>query len=84
VCVPVVLPFRSYRRCGGLGEGLVGFVRQAAPGRRNNVLFWAACRAYAEGGDPAVLGALATTAEEIGLARHEVDQTMRSAQRGVA
>lgn len=84
VCVPVVLPFRSYQRHGGSGEGLVRIVRQAAPGQRNNILFWAACRAYAEGGDPAVLEALATTAEEIGLSRHEVDQTMRSAQRGAA
>ncbi|TSE00671.1 DNA primase [Skermania sp. ID1734] len=66
------------------GEALVRYVEQAQPGSRNHALFWAACRAHAEGGDPRLLHELVTAAAGIGLTAREIEQTMTSAARRTA
>ncbi|WP_433577538.1 bifunctional DNA primase/polymerase [Nocardia brasiliensis] len=68
------------RTVAASGAGLAAFVAQAQPGGRNHALYWAACRAYAEGADTAVLDALADAARSIGLGHNEIESTMRSAQ----
>jgi hypothetical protein len=63
------------------GAGLVRYVEQARPGHRNQALFWAAARAYAEGGDPKLLHDLVVAAAGVGLPDREIERTLRSAER---
>jgi hypothetical protein len=62
--------------------GLVGLVAAAAEGKRNRVLFWAACRA-AEAGLPerSAAVALEEAARAAGLASDEIRRTIASARR---
>ncbi|MGF6884974.1 hypothetical protein ABIA39_003451 [Nocardia sp. GAS34] len=62
------------------GEGLVGYVRRAQPGHRNQALFWAASRAYRERANQKLLDDLVAAASDIGLPHNEIHRTMRSAQ----
>ncbi|MBF6065028.1 bifunctional DNA primase/polymerase [Nocardia terpenica] len=83
----LVLPYRratQRRRGTGTGEGLARFVRQAGAGNRNNALFWAASRAYADQASPDVLEAIADAGEAAGLSQLEVERTMASARKQVA
>lgn len=63
-------------------DGLCRRVSEAAEGERNDVLFWAACRAaelVAEGADAVHVGdALADAARACGLAEGEIAGTLRS------
>jgi Bifunctional DNA primase/polymerase, N-terminal len=59
---------------------LVPWLEAQHEGNRNAGLFWAASRA-AEAGDTATLDQLGRAAEGLGLARREVDATIKSAQR---
>lgn len=59
--------------------GLMRAVEAAPEGQRNDVLYWAACRAVAEGGDPGELLAAALAA---GLPESEAGRTIRSAMSG--
>ncbi|MFE0175180.1 bifunctional DNA primase/polymerase [Streptomyces sp. NPDC059002] len=59
-------------------RSLVRFVLQAAPGERNNRLFWAACRA-AEGGAANADRALVEAAVAVGLDEGAAAATVRSA-----
>lgn len=57
-------------------EGLASFVRDLQPGERNKGLFWASCRAAADGLDAAPLVEAAGVA---GLDRDEARHTVESA-----
>ncbi|WP_225732296.1 MULTISPECIES: bifunctional DNA primase/polymerase [unclassified Nocardia] len=86
VRAPVVSAFRQ-RLFGGDGtsaEGLVRSVAQAHPGQRNNILFWAAARVFAEGREHEVLNLIIEAAEAIGLSHNEIERTIRSASRRAA
>lgn len=75
--VPVTLQaIRAGIRPGGI-DGLVRSVATAKEGERNDVLFWAACRAAESGLDTA---ALASAARAAGLADAEISRTIRSAK----
>ncbi|MCM6772756.1 bifunctional DNA primase/polymerase [Nocardia sp. CDC159] len=85
VCPPLVLPYRrTTQHHRSTGEGLARFVRQASAGNRNNALFWAASRAYANHANPVVLEAIADAGEAAGLSQLEVERTMASARKAVA
>lgn len=58
-------------------DGLVRSVATSKEGERNDVLFWAACRAVEGGLDTA---ALASAARATGLADAEISRTIRSAK----
>lgn len=62
-------------------SALVRTVAEAPEGRRNGVLFWAACRAHERGGDPVLLDELRAAAAQAGLAHREIEQTLASAAR---
>ncbi|WP_062984614.1 bifunctional DNA primase/polymerase [Nocardia anaemiae] len=68
----------------GRMDGLVRAVAEAVPGKRNQVLFWAACRAIEQGADQAVLDLLRAAALTCGLDEVEVERTLRSAERRCA
>lgn len=60
--------------------GLVRTVREAQPGQRNNLLFWASCRLQDHGlDDAAACEALRQAALDAGLPEHEVTRTIASA-----
>ncbi|MFE2440791.1 bifunctional DNA primase/polymerase [Streptomyces sp. NPDC059426] len=65
-------------------EGLVRFVRASREGRRNDRLFWAACRAYETGAGPELAPALIEAALDTGLAPREARATVASAARSAA
>ena len=48
-------------------------------GRRNQILFWAACRAFEMGGDPELVSRIEVAAITNGLDEHEVRATIQSA-----
>ena len=81
VMPPIPVARNHFRHGGGSGAGLVSYVAKAAPGNRNSMLFWAASRAWSEGGDPKLLAEIAAAAESAGLSVREIEQTMNSAQR---
>ena len=65
-------------------EALAQYVARSGEGERNEVLFWAACRALEEGSSPrAVAGALTEAARDCGLVRDDgvkaVEATIASA-----
>ncbi len=61
-------------------ERLAGFVASTGEGRRNSVLFWAACEMVRDAYDPAsVLGVLGPAAAHAGLGEREIEATVRSA-----
>jgi hypothetical protein len=60
-------------------SGLVRTVETAPQGQRNDALYWAACRAVADGADPEALLPAALTA---GLTETEARRTIRSAAGG--
>ena len=62
-------------------EGLAGFVKGLQPGERNKGLFWAACRAAADG---LAMAPLVTAAEESGLSRDEAEHAAASAAAHIA
>ncbi|AXQ64458.1 DNA polymerase/primase [Gordonia phage Neville] len=64
----------------GSTKGLVATVADAVEGERNHKFFWAACRAYQEGADPELMGALVNAARSIGLTEREIGLSLRSAQ----
>lgn len=74
-------PSGPSRAAGDRWDGLVRTVADAQPGGRNGALFWAAARAAADNAPAAVYSALATAAHQAGLGAHEIQQTIRSAQR---
>lgn len=62
-------------------EPLVRFVANAAEGQRNNILFWAACKAGESGIlNGTALQSLTIAGESIGLDRQEVLKTLASAK----
>ncbi|MGQ4618445.1 bifunctional DNA primase/polymerase [Nocardia sp. R7R-8] len=61
--------------------GLVRTVAEAAPGNRNHLLFWAACRVVERGADPAVMDLLRAAAATVGLSGGEIERTVNSAER---
>ncbi|AIJ14635.1 bifunctional DNA primase/polymerase [Streptomyces lividans] len=65
----------------GDGRGLVQFVLAAHEGQRNTRLFWAACRAYENGVDAALLAPLLDAARTTGLTEREARATIASAAR---
>jgi hypothetical protein len=60
---------------------LVKFVETLRPGERDNGLFWASCRAVAEGLDTAPL---VTAAEKTGLSQDKAQSTIESAVQHIA
>jgi len=62
-------------------DGLIRFVEQLRPGERNKGLFWAGCRAAADGLDTAPL---VRAAEKTGLSREEAEHTLASAAEHIA
>lgn len=68
----------------GSAGGLVRAVAQAVEGSRNNVLYWAACRAFERGADDGLLSRLTDAGLTAGLAVSEVEATIASAGRTVA
>lgn len=70
---------------GAGGEaGLIRTVAEAQNGERNNLLWWAAKKAYERGGDSQLLDQLRQAAIGNGLTAHAVDATIRSACRWVS
>ncbi|MEU1801782.1 bifunctional DNA primase/polymerase [Streptomyces sp. NPDC019937] len=68
----------------GRDAALVGFVRESQEGRRNDRLFWAACRAYETGSGEELAPALIEAALHTGLTRREAEATVASAARNTA
>ncbi|MGP4000033.1 bifunctional DNA primase/polymerase [Streptomyces sp. 8N706] len=64
--------------------GLIQFVRESRQGRRNDRLFWAACRAYETGHGPELTPALIEAAVRTGLTEREARATITSAARHTA
>lgn len=62
-------------------EGLVRFVGSLQPGERNKGLFWAGCRAAADGLDTAPL---VRAAEDAGLSGAEAEHAVESAAAHIA
>ncbi len=62
-------------------HGLARVVRQAAPGRRNDALYWAARRAAEQGRSEMAFAVLAAAAQAAGLDPAETRRTIRSARR---
>jgi hypothetical protein len=62
---------------------LVATVATQPEGNRNNYLYWAACRVYERGGDPAVLEALIAAAVAGGQLESKARATVASAGRNV-
>lgn len=62
------------------GSALVNTVATAPEGKRNHLLYWAACRAIAEGTYPHLREALADAATATGLTATEVGHTLKSAE----
>ena len=65
----------------GRDAALVRFVRESQEGRRNDRLFWAACRAYETGAGDELAPALIEAALHTGLTRREAEATVASAAR---
>lgn len=65
---------------GGI-DGLARWLAGEQEGNRNHALFWAACRALADGADD--LAPLADAAVSIGLGEVEINRTISSARRRV-
>ncbi|MGW2329952.1 bifunctional DNA primase/polymerase [Streptomyces sp. NPDC001700] len=65
----------------GRDAALIRFVRASQEGRRNDRLFWAACRAYETGAGDALAPALIDAALHTGLTRREAEATVASAAR---
>lgn len=77
-------PTRPYQQpaAGALG-GLQRAVAEASEGKRNDVLYWAACSAREDGrGESEALAALVPSAELSGLSEREAVSTIRSAFMG--
>ncbi|MFJ6438676.1 bifunctional DNA primase/polymerase [Streptomyces sp. NPDC091416] len=74
------------RKTPGRLAPLVRFVLESQSGDRNNRLYWAACRAFEQDGNPApnVAGALLDAAAHVGLTEAEARQTITSAYRSRA
>lgn len=64
-------------------DALIRAVANAPEGRRNHLLYWAACRALEEGHAVGVLEELSAVAQTIGLDPREIRRTMQSAERRV-
>ncbi|MGP4004007.1 bifunctional DNA primase/polymerase [Streptomyces sp. 8N706] len=79
---PVRIPLR---RPGRRGLGLVKLVLAAGAGERNNRLYWAALRAYENGGQEAdgIAAALVEAAVSVGLPESEARATAASAERRI-
>jgi RepB DNA-primase from phage plasmid len=74
---------RRFAKAPGDSLGrLVRTVREAAVGERNALLFWAACRAQEEGHE--AREELHQAALAAGLAEHEIESTLSSAERRAA
>lgn len=71
---------RTHRPGRAGAAGLVRFVAEAHEGERNGKLFWAACRAMAEG-HQRVCEDLIAAAVQVGLSEAEARRTIASAQR---
>ena len=63
--------------------GLISTVTSATDGSRNGVLYWAACRALESGAYRHIRDALTDAARATGLPDREIENTLRSAERGV-
>lgn len=69
---------------GRRAVALVRFVLDAPPGRRNDRLYWAACRAHETGAADQLAAALIDAAQSIGLPEAEARATVASAARRTA
>ncbi|WP_425248482.1 bifunctional DNA primase/polymerase [Auritidibacter ignavus] len=68
-------------RQGSTGEHLINWVTNLQEGERNHGLFWAACTAIEEGVLDHIRADLEHAGLHIGLPAHEVQATIRSAER---
>lgn len=84
VRAPILPPAPPQIRSGSTGDGLIRFVAEAQEGERNAKLYWACCESLRDGTWQATRHPLRQAALSIGLTEHEVDATMRSAERGAA
>lgn len=75
---PLPTPVAPRREGEHTGTGLVGAVSAAVEGQRNQMLFWAACRALADGLD--LEQELTEAARGIGLDGQEIKKTLNSAR----
>ncbi|WP_051020396.1 bifunctional DNA primase/polymerase [Nocardia araoensis] len=80
VAYPVRQQYRA-RPSSDRNEGLIRTVATAAPGNRNQALFWAACRAFEQGADPGLMDLLRAAAATAGLSAPEIERTLMSAER---
>jgi hypothetical protein len=78
---PRTTPHPSARETPGRDASLVRFVRESQEGRRNDRLFWAACRAYEAGTGDELARDLIEAALHTGLTRREAEATVASAAR---
>lgn len=67
---------------GGKSDGLITSVAEAPEGKRNHVLYWAACTARDEGTLADLTDRLVEAAVSAGLPEFEVRRTIASAERG--
>ncbi|MGB6164029.1 MAG: bifunctional DNA primase/polymerase [Pseudonocardiaceae bacterium] len=80
---PPSLPVHRSRSADGgdRDAGLIRTVANAPEGSRNQILYWAACRAHERGSPPALLAELLAAAMNAGLSESEARQTIQSAVR---
>jgi hypothetical protein len=69
---------------GAREAGLVRAVAEATEGSRNDILYWAACRALETGAYDHIRDSLADAARSAGLSDRSVEATLQSAERGTA
>ena len=78
-------PPQSFTGTVGRREvGLVTAVAEATENCRNNILYWAARRALDSGSFLEIRATLADAARSTGLSEREIENTLRSAERGAA
>lgn len=81
--VPITPPVPPKVHDGDEGAELVRFVAGLQEGNRNHGFYWACCKAVTGGTIFAIREDLRRAALAIGLTEHEVEATMRSAERKI-
>jgi hypothetical protein len=81
---PTPRPVNVHCRNGGDGAGLLRTVAEAQEGRRNDVLYWAACRAVEDGLIDQIEDELIGAAVSAGETETKARRTVASARKAIS